>query len=46
MEGWVELLQGGDKIGNVEAPKEGGETSAFWEALELGDVGSGRVVAM
>ena len=46
VEGWEELLQGGDKIGNVQAPKEGGETSAFWEALELGDVGSSRVVAM
>ena len=23
MEVWVELLQGGDKIGNVKAPKEG-----------------------
>ena len=24
VEVWVELLQGGDKIGNVKAPKEGG----------------------
>ena len=36
METRIEVLEGKDQVGNVEAPEDGREADTLWDTFELG----------